>query len=257
MTSDEKGRNTTPDAVYDASQPKFWERGSLDKEFGRIFDICHQCRRCFDLCPSFDVMFKTIDKRGEDASVLTSADNKRILDFCYQCKLCYNHCPYTPPHQWALDFPRLMLRAKAVEVRERGSVTLQDKALGKTDAIGRTGSFLAPLSNIANRNPLGRLIVEKVLGIHRDRNLLNFKREVFSKWFQKRRRAQASRSSENGEVAIFQTCTVEYNAPHVGRAAVEVLEHNKVGVTCPEQRCCGMPFLDGGDIESTARERFI
>jgi len=251
MTSDEKDRNTTPDAVYDAGQPRFWERGSLDNEFGRIFDICHQCRRCFDLCPSFDVMFKTIDNRGEDASVLTSADNKQILDFCYQCKLCYNHCPYTPPHQWALDFPRLMLRAKAVEVKERGRVTLQDKALGKTDAIGKTGALFAPLSNIANRNRFGRTIMEKLLGIHRDRNLLDFQRETFSKWFKKRARSNSEAGSANGEVAIFHTCTVEYNGPQVGRAAVEVLEHNKFRVSCPEQKCCGMPFLDGGDIEST------
>ena len=155
MSAEKKaGQTGLPDAVYDIREPRFWERGSLDSEFGRVFDICHQCRRCFDLCPSFDVMFKTIDSAGEDASVLTSRDNKQILDLCYQCKLCYNHCPYTPPHQWALDFPRLMLRAKAVEVQERGRVTLQDKALGKTDAIGKAGSRFSPLSNISNRNPL-------------------------------------------------------------------------------------------------------
>jgi len=144
-----------------------------------------------------------------------------------------------------------MLRAKAVEVKERGRVTLQDKALGKTDAIGKAGSRFAPLSNIANRNPLGRLIIEKVLGIHRERNLLEFHRETFSRWFKKRSRRQAPVDSQDGEVAIFHTCTVEYNAPQVGRAAVDVLEHNNVGASCPEQRCCGMPFLDGGDIEST------
>jgi len=252
MTSDRQDGNTKPvDAVYDISQPRFWERNSLDREFDRVFDICHQCRRCFDLCPSFDFMFKTIDKKGEDASVLGAVDIKQVLDYCYQCKLCYNHCPYTPPHQWALDFPRLMLRAKAVEVKERGRVTLQDKALGKTDAIGKTGSLFAPLSNLANRNRFGRLIMEKVLGIHRDRNLLEFHRESFSKWFKKRTRRQDEATRENGEVAIFHTCTVEYNGPQIGRAAVEVLEHNKVGVSCPEQKCCGIPFLDGGDIEST------
>ena len=189
MSIDEMSKPQSPiDAVYDIRQPRFWERDSLDSEFARVFDIGHQCRRCFDLCPSFAVMFKTIDETGEDASVLTAADNKQILDLCYQCKLCYNHCPYTPPHQWALDFQRLMLRAKAVEVKERGRVTLQDKALGKTDPIGRTGSMFAPLSNIADRNSFGRVIMEKVLGIHRDRNLLDFYRETFSKWFNKRPR---------------------------------------------------------------------
>src|SRR5215510_6389730 len=129
MTTKPKDQNTSPaDAIYDIRESRFWERTSLDAEFARVFDICHQCRRCFDLCPSFDVMFKTIDKQGEDASVLTAADNKKVLDLCYQCKLCYNHCPYTPPHQWSLDFPRLMLRAKAAEARAKG-VTLQDRFL--------------------------------------------------------------------------------------------------------------------------------
>jgi len=194
-------------------------------------------------------MFKRIDAAGEDASVLTAADNKHIVDLCYQCKLCYNHCPYTPPHAWNIDFPRFMLRSKAVDVKERGGVSRQDRALGDTDSVGKFGSALAPLVNFANRNKLNRILIEKLVGIHRDRNLPRFFRETFSKWFRKRQ--PSSSSGENGKVVLFHTCSVEYNAPKVGRAAVEVLEHNRISVASPEQRCCGMPFLDGGDIQST------
>jgi glycerol-3-phosphate dehydrogenase subunit C len=208
----------------DIRAPSFLDRASLDGEFGRVFDLCHQCRRCFDLCPSFDVLFKRIDQTGEDASGLTAADNKQVLDLCYQCKLCYNHCPYTPPHDWAIDFPRLMLRAKAVEVKERGRVTSQDKALGNTDLIGRLGSALAPLSNWANRNPINRIIVEKIAGIHRDRTLPEFHRETFSKWFKRRKAVPSKVAGDAGAVSMFYTCNVEYHGPRVGRAAVEVLE---------------------------------
>lgn len=221
----------------------------MDGELARVFDICHQCRRCFDLCPSFDIMFKRIDAKGPDASVLDSADNKEIVDLCYQCKLCYNHCPYTPPHQWKIDFPRLMLRSKAVEVRERGRVTRQDKALGNTDLIGKMGSAMAPLSNLGNNIRLSRIVLEKITGIHRGRNLPQFFRETFSKWF-KKKGSSIPVSGEAGKTLMFYTCSVEYNWPDVGKAAVEVLAHNDISVSCPEQKCCGMPYLDGGDIES-------
>ena len=248
-TKAESRPQNASEAGLDIRSNVFWDRGELDKEFDRVFDICHQCRRCFDLCPSFDVMFKRIDATGEDASVLKAADDKEIVDLCYQCKLCFNHCPYTPPHLWNIDFPRLMLRAKAVEVKECGHVTSQDKALGDADRIGKFGSFFAPIANFANRNKLNRILVEKLVGIHRDRNLPKFFRETFSRWFGKRKKSAAS--SENGKVAMFYTCTVQYHAPDVGRTATEVLEYNKLEVLCPEQKCCGMPFLDGGDIQST------
>jgi glycerol-3-phosphate dehydrogenase subunit C len=252
MNSPNHRKSHGPDGGFNIRDPRFWDRPLLTQEFGRVFDLCHQCRRCFDLCPSFDVLFKSIDKKGEDASVLTESDGKEVLDLCYQCKLCYNHCPYTPPHEWAIDFPRLMLRAKAVEVRERGHVTSQDKALGNADLIGRVGSALAPLSNWANRNPAGRVIVEKIFGIHRDRNLPEFHRETFSKWFAKHESSGSKPAAEGSDaVALFHTCNVEYHGPEVGKAAVEVLEHNGLSVAVPEQKCCGMPYLDGGDIEST------
>jgi glycerol-3-phosphate dehydrogenase subunit C len=237
------------EAGLDIRSPQFWDREELDKEFSRVFDICHQCRRCFDLCPSFDFMFKRIDAIGEDASVLKAPDNKEVVDLCYQCKLCYNHCPYTPPHVWNIDFPRFMLRAKAVEVKERGRVSAQDKALGNTDLIGKLGSALAPLANFANKNKLNRILMEKLVGIHRDRNLPKFFSETFSRWFGRRKTGQAS--NESAKVAMFYTCSVQYHAPEVGKAATEVLEHNNLSVICPEQRCCGMPFLDGGDIQAT------
>jgi Fe-S oxidoreductase len=53
----------------------------------------------------------------------------------------------------------------------------------------------------------------------------------------------------SGRVAFFYTCSVNYNDPDVGRACVDVLERNGVEVTVPAQRCCGMPFLDSGDMD--------
>lgn len=155
-----------------------------------------------------------------------------MVDLCYQCKLCYNHCPYTPPHRWQVDFPRLMLRARAAEATNKG-VTLQDRFLGNTELVGKLGSLTAPLSNWMATLPAQRKLMEATVGIHRDRNLPAFHRETFSRWLdQQARKPVAAR----GRVALFATCSVEFNDPATGKAAVAVLEHNGVDVSVPAQR---------------------
>jgi glycerol-3-phosphate dehydrogenase subunit C len=228
----------------------FWDESQLEGEFKRVFDICNGCRRCYNLCPSFNDLFERLDKEevDGDAEKLNGADLRSVTDLCYQCKLCFNHCPYTPPHRWEVDFPRLMLRSKAVQVKRTGS-TLQDRFLGQVDRIGRLGTLFAPLTNWLNRNRLNRWLMEKMLGIHRDRILPSYASETFRRWFDKRSAKVGSANTR--KVALFCTCTVNFNNPEVGQACVKVLERNGVQVACPEQQCCGMPFLDGGDLEAT------
>jgi glycerol-3-phosphate dehydrogenase subunit C len=240
------------DPAFDLTKAAFWDVGKVETELRRVYDICAGCRRCLPLCPSFKVMFDRLDVEAVDGDVekLPAADVKEVVDLCYQCKLCYNHCPYTPPHRWAVDFPRLMLRARAAEGRRSG-VTLQDRLLGNTDLVGKLGSLAAPLSNWLNELAVHRAFVQAVAGIHRDRRLPRFHRLTFSSWFRSTAKPAAAEGGRTAtrKVALFATCTVEYNAPAIGRAAVRVLERNAVDVTVPEQRCCGMPYLDGGAVE--------
>lgn len=238
--------------AFELDKEAFWNQSKTEGEIRRVFDICNGCRRCFNLCPSFSDLFGRLDKESVDgdAEKLGSEDLRSVTDLCYQCKLCFNNCPYTPPHRWDLDFPRLMLRSKAVQVRREGQ-SLQDRFLGQVDRIGRLGSFFAPFSNWANRNPFNRWLMEKFLGIHRDRILPRYASETFRRWFDKR---GAKNSPTDGrKVALFYTCSVNYNQPDIGKACVKVLEKNGIQVVCPEQRCCGMPYLDGGDIEATQK----
>ncbi len=234
-------------ATFDVTSTEFWDRQALDEELRRVFDICNGCRRCSALCPSFKDLLQSLDRDEIDgeAERLTGADLTRVVDLCYQCKLCYNHCPYTPPHRWAVDFPRLMLRARAVQANERG-VTRQDKFLGNTALVGRLGSLTTPLSNWANELAVHRAFMQAIVGIHKDRNLPRFHRWTFSKWFAEH---PPRVSTPVGRAALFATCPVEYNNPDVGRATVRVLERNRIDVTMPAQRCCGMPYLDGGAVD--------
>jgi Fe-S oxidoreductase len=230
--------------AYDPRDPAFYDTAAVEKELARVTELCDGCRRCYRLCTSFDYMLDdAVDKNDGDIAKITSADYRKIVDLCWQCKLCYNHCPYTPPHKWDIDFPRLMLRAKAARAKEEG-VTRQDAWLGNVDAIGALGCATAPLSNWANAFGPHRILLEAVVGIDRTRVLPKFHHKTFARWFRERK----PRVAEGPKVALFYSCSVNYNEPQVGRDTVSVLERNGCAVTCPQQVCCGMPYLDGGDI---------
>ncbi|MCI0548607.1 MAG: 4Fe-4S dicluster domain-containing protein [Candidatus Rokubacteria bacterium] len=237
--------------TLDFRSPEFWKLGKVDQELRRVYDICSGCRRCLPLCPSFKVLFDRLDTDVVDGDVekLPAADVREVVDLCYQCKLCYNHCPYTPPHRWQVDFPRLMLRARSAQAHETG-VSLQDRFLGNTELVGRLGSLTAPVSNWASEWSAHRIVMERMVGLHRKRTLPPFHRETFSRWFDRR---PPPRIEPRARVALFATCSVEYNDPATGRAAVSVLEKNGVDVSLPRQRCCGMPYLDGGAVTEAKR----
>jgi Fe-S oxidoreductase len=228
-----------------------WGRPQLEQETRRIYDICDGCRRCFNLCPSFNTLFDHIDAQESDVAKLAAADFERVADECYYCKLCFNHCPYTPPHQYEIDFPRLMIAWKRQLAADRG-VRWRDRLLVRTDLIGRLSSLAAPLVNRVMRLGPVRRLMEAVLGVHRDRQVLAFQSETFSRWWGKRTRpAQAGAS--RGKVALFASCLVNYQATDVGKATIQVLEKNGIEVVVPDQRCCGMPSFDLGDTEAIAK----
>jgi len=235
---------------FDPRDPSFFDVKSVERELQRVTELCDGCRRCYRLCPSFDYMLdEAVDKNHGDVSKVTSADYRKIVDLCWQCKLCFNHCPYTPPHKWDIDFPRLMLRAKAARGKAEG-ITLQDRVLGDVDRVAGLGCAVAPLSNWANSFPPARAAMAAVIGIERTRNLPKFHHKTFARWFRER---GGGRVKDGRKVAFFFSCSVNYNEPQIGRDAVSVLEKNGCSLECPEQVCCGMPFLDGGDIDGAAR----
>ncbi len=235
---------------YDPRDPAYYDVQAVEQELARVTELCDSCRRCHRLCTSFDYMLDdAVDRNEGDVSKITSADYRRIVDLCWQCKLCYNHCPYTPPHKWDIDFPRLMLRAKAARARAEG-VTRQDAWLGNVDALGTLGCSTAPLSNWANGLAPVRALMERVVGIERTRVLPRFHRRTFARWFRER---GGGRVRQGRPVVFFASCSVNYNEPQVGRDAVAVLEKNGCELRCPEQVCCGMPYLDGGDLAAATR----
>ncbi len=217
----------------------------LERETLRIYEVCDSCRRCFNLCPSFTTLLDRIDTCESDVRKLAALDHEHVVDECYYCKLCFNHCPYTPPHQYAIDFPHLMVVWKKHLAATRG-VSWRDRLLVKTDLLGTLNSTLAGLVNWALRRTWLRLLLQAMLGVHRDRQVLAYQPETFARWWGRRPTATHPKGSTR-KVALFASCLVNYQATDIGKATVQVLEKNGVEVVYPEQRCCGMPSFDFGD----------
>jgi Fe-S oxidoreductase len=243
--------------TYTPDDPAYLDGADLRVEFERVFDLCHGCRLCFNLCPSFPTLFDFVDAHDGDVSAMTDAEQDQVVDECYQCKLCYPKCPYVPPHEWRLDFPRLMLRAQAVRhsvgrpVRER----VTDQALARTDLLGRVSTAAAPLVNALTGSPgsPARTLMQKVTGMASERLLPPYARTRFSTWFRRRVADRGPGATVNGpalgEVSVFPTCFIEYMEPAIGQDLVKVYERNGVSCAVPEgTRCCGAPWLHQGNV---------
>jgi glycerol-3-phosphate dehydrogenase subunit C len=262
MTTREGSLEAPTRHVIDWRNSDFYNAASVDKELERVFDVCHGCRRCVSLCTAFPTLFDLIDegKTGEIDGV-AKADYGKVVDQCYLCDVCYmTKCPYVPPHPWNVDFPHLMLRAKAQKFK-RGETRFRDRLLTSTDRLGKLATIpvVVEMVNRAERSPLARRAMETVLGVHRDRRLPPYARKRFAELAEPSI-AWPVRDGQRtpGKVAIFSTCYVNYNEPGIGLDLIRILEHNEIPYTVVEKEaCCGMPKLELGDLESVERLKAI
>lgn len=246
--------------AIDWRAPEYYDEAGLFKELERVYDICHGCRRCFSLCNAFPTLFDLIDNaESMELNGVAQADYWKVVDQCYLCDMCYmTKCPYVPPHPWNVDFPHLMLRAKAVRFR-KGEISLRDRLLTNTDTVGRLAGIpvVTQAVNAANRNPSARRLMDKWLRVHPDAALPEYHSRTL------RRRVRTKRNTDGagavpagetrGRAALFATCYGNYNAPGLGEDLIAVFEHNGIPVRIAErERCCGMPKLELGDFASVA-----
>ena len=248
--------------ALDWQNPDFYNQASLDKELERVFDICHGCRRCVSLCGAFPTLFDLVDASPTlEVDGVNKADFMKVVDQCYLCDVCYmTKCPYVPPHSWNVDFPHLMLRAKAVKFKKDG-ISLRDRFLSNTDLLGSFAGIpiVTQTINAVNQTTVARKVVESALGVDAKAWLPEFAPKKF------RSGAAAALATEvkngkltPGKVAIYATCYVNYNEPGIGHDLLAILNHNAIPYVLVEQEaCCGMPKLELGDLEGVAAKKAI
>ncbi len=243
-------------------EAKFWDEAALFQEMERVFDICHGCRRCVSLCHSFPTLFDLVDESETmEVDGVAKDDYWKVVQHCYLCDLCYmTKCPYVPPHEWNVDFPHLMLRAKAVHFKKHG-VRFRDRVLSSTDTVGKLAGIpvVVQAVNAANRSKPTRKMLSKTMGVHPDALLPVYHSSTLRKRVSARRSAVTQpepAGATKGRVALFATCYGNYNEPHLGEDLIAVFEHNGIEVRIAEkEQCCGMPKLELGDLEAVERAK--
>ncbi len=238
--------------------PAYYDRQSLYAELERVYDICHGCRRCVSLCEAFPTLFDLVDESSTmEVDGVAKDDYSKVVDQCFMCDLCAEtKCPYLPPHEWAVDFPHLMLRAKAQKFRA-SDTRWRDRLITSTDSVFRTLTTpgLAQTAEALSKSTPLRSLGEKVAGIHADAPLPKFHSPPLRKRIDDEHGPQQTTACERttGKVAIYLTCYGDSNEPQIVEDLVSVLTHNGVGVRIiKDAKCCGMPKLELGDLNRVA-----
>jgi len=236
----------------------FWNEAALEKELERVFDICHGCRRCVSLCGSFPTLFDLVDNSPTmELDGVPKERFKDVVDQCYLCDMCFmTKCPYVPPHAWNVDFPHLMLRAKAVHFKKHGS-TFSDRLLSSTDKLGSFAGIpiVTQAVNALNRAKPVRAVLESQLGVDRTAWVPEYASQKFRSAAESNTSAPVRDGERTpGKVALFATCYVNYNEPGIGHDLVKILDHNAIPyVLAEKEACCGMPKLELGDLDSVEK----
>jgi len=244
---------------------EFYDEQPLFEELERVFDICHGCRRCFNLCNSFPTLFDAVDESDTmEVDGVPKAVYWDVVDHCYLCDMCYmSKCPYVPPHEWNVDFPHLMLRAKAARFRKQGA-PLRDKVLSATDTVGKLAGIPVVVNavNAVNRSKSGRKMLQGVLGVHVDAPVPPYHSKTARKRLAHLRDRSAGEvratDTTRGKVVLYTTCYGNRNHPSIDEDLVAVFEHNGIPMALARKEvCCGMPKLELGDLEAVAKAKEI
>ena len=235
---------------FDLDDPKFYDEEALYEEAKRVYLKCKDCRMCVNFCPSFPALFDAVDSKHDNIEALTKEELAKPLELCFHCKQCYFKCPYTPPHEWKLDFPHLSLRYKAIKFKNQGA-KITDKLMLDTDLVGKLS---VPFGKVVNKTmdvkPV-RFIMEKTAGIDQRAKLPPINEHSFRSFLKDN---LVPVKNPVRKAVLFYTCLLNYNFLEKGKALLHVLYKNNIHIEVPEQNCCGIPFFDIGDLDSSIKK---
>jgi glycerol-3-phosphate dehydrogenase subunit C len=126
-------------------------------------------------------------------------------------------------------------------VKQKKGIPLRDRIITRPTVLGRLGTPVAPLANASLKFRPARILVERVLGIHRDAAVPKFAGRSFRSWARRHQSPPAAK-----KIVYFHGCGTEYYEPDAGEKVVAVLEHNGYQVEIPKQDCCGLPLQSSG-----------
>ncbi|HEX3619888.1 MAG TPA: FAD-linked oxidase C-terminal domain-containing protein, partial [Candidatus Udaeobacter sp.] len=253
---------------------------------GSFIGNLEQCNGCGGCLKHADVMCPTFMATGEEvmstrgrANIIRAALELRVnghdplkseeldaaLSNCLSCKGCTPECPS--------NVNLALLKAEMLYARwQRDGLPLRERVLSRVDLLGKIGCTMPALANaILDFKPL-RALMETTLGISTKRSLPHYAKQRFDRWFAmhavagggdpgSQRMSSMSPAAEvtapgyrRGPIILWDDTFVRYHEPHIGFAAVKVLEALGFEVALAKnRRCCGRPAFSVGNLHTAAK----
>ncbi|MCB0212917.1 MAG: anaerobic glycerol-3-phosphate dehydrogenase subunit C [Anaerolineae bacterium] len=239
--------NTVTDTPVDDVTLSLWH------QVQNSADYCVKCNICTSFCPVANVtdLFPGPKYVGPQAQRFRNPKELSVddsLDYCSGCGVCSMVCPH--------DVKVMEMNAKGRYklYQDKKDIPIRNRMLGRSELLGQLSSPVAPVANFFLNNPLVRILVEKIVGVHRKAPLPAFSFETFRGWFNGvHKKSPNYKPSTDKRVVYYHGCSTNYYEPHVGKAAVAVLEHNGYEVVIPEQVCCGLPMLSNAEFDAARK----
>ncbi len=244
-----------------------------DRSFIGNLEQCNGCGGCRKdtptMCPTFlatgdelmstrgraNIIRAALELRTGARDPLRSNELDAALSNCLSCKGCTPECPS--------NVNLALLKAELLYARHRrDGLPLRERVVSNVDLLGRLGCALPSVANaMLEFAPLRRLI-ERTLGLSAKRSLPHYAHQRFDDWFAKHQ-ATSSRGTDRtpqrgvptgGRVILWDDTFVRYHEPHIGIAAVKVLEALGFDVKLArDRRCCGRPAFSQGNLDAATK----
>jgi FAD/FMN-containing dehydrogenase/Fe-S oxidoreductase len=243
-----------------------------DQSFIGNLEQCNGCGSCLKqsdiMCPTFmathnelmstrgraNIIRAVLERQENGHDALKSQELDAALSNCLSCKGCTPECPS--------NVNLTLLKAEMLHARwRRDGLPLRERIFSNVDLLGKIGCLLPRLTNrLLDSKPV-RVAIEKTLGISARRSLPRYANERFDTWFARRVDATPRRvfKNQSGEAPLLQKIIlwddtfVRYHEPHIGSAAVKVLEALGFEVALVKnRRCCGRPAFSQGNLDAVA-----
>jgi len=238
-----------------------------DRSFAGNLEQCNGCGGCLKqagiMCPTFmatgeevmstrgraNIIRAALELRVDGHDPLKSQELDAALNNCLSCKGCTPECPS--------NVNLALLKAELLYARwHRDGLPLRERIFSNADLLGKMGCAMAALANrVLDSKPL-RSVMEKTLGISAKRSLPHYANERFDKWFAKHCSDghSAPLLGKRGPVILWDDTFVRYHEPHIGIAAVKVLDALGFDVSLVKnRRCCGRPAFSQGNLDTAAK----
>jgi FAD/FMN-containing dehydrogenase/Fe-S oxidoreductase len=233
-----------------------------DESFVANLEQCNGCGGCLKptpaMCPTFvatgeegmstrgraNLIRAVLELRGTGPDPLAAPELEYALSNCLACRACVTECPSN------VNLP--LLKAELLHARiQRDGLTPLQRLISSLDAFGRLGCSMPGLANAFIGSRSVRHIAGKMFGLSGERAFPVFARERFDRWFHKRAR---DTDGQRGRVVLWDDTHTRYHEPHIGIAAVKVLEAAGCYVTLLQQRkCCGRPAFSAGNLDEAEK----